>query len=242
VFLKDGVAAELTVKGGFEGEGRSESPALVLKQGWNTLELDLGARWLNPKVRQSVRKFELTFTGVVTDAVRSVVVDNIRADKAAPADPADVRTEVFEGWEWPLQWGAWDETTRPAAHVEDRQRGLKMQFDIGSYPRPRIYCELHPNWDLSEIDTVVLSVFVPTPSPMVSVQMALTGALQTFPLPEQRLRPGWNQVELKVGSIGASIRRHVQRLEWWITAPERNAKGWVMFGEIRAGDPAVVKR
>ena len=229
IFLDDDSGGQLAVNGAFIDVERSQSPGFALKRGWNTLDLDLDAEWMAPRIRKSVRKFEITFTGPAADKLRSVVIDHIRFERAS-------HTDIFESWESVMQWGTWDETTHPAASLDPFGRAanaLQLHLDFGKYQRPRIYSELRPAWDFSDVDGVALDVFVPEGAPKLSMRLSVTGEFETWDSPAVELRPTRNEIVVVFEHLKPQTRRRVLRLEWWVSSNERDAKSWIQLGQFR---------
>jgi predicted phosphodiesterase len=233
VFVPDSGSDSLSIKASLDGPEKSESAPIVLKRGWNTVDLDLNAKWLAPGVRSATRELQWLFAGPKDARGPWLVIDNMRAE-GRRTDPA-----LTESWENPIEWGAGDESVRPsigAAAATDGKCAVRLELNFAAYARPRIFTALNPSWDLSEVDGLTLDVILPANAPDISIHLALTGELETVEPPPVQLRPGKNRVVMSVAALPVAIRKNVRRIECWFSSAAANAKTIVVLDQLRANE------
>lgn len=210
IFVPDETPDGLVVKGGFEGPATNESQPIALKNGWNTIALNLNDAWLNPTVRRQARLFQLAFGGNKRDAVYSIVVDNVRAERESGA------AALFESWEQPLTWHTWDEATASGdtANPAHGSSALKLSLDFSDRKRPTLYSALAVPWNLSDVNRLAVSVTMPPVTSAVSVTLALTGEMETCRSPAVPLKPGRHDIEFELDWAPVRIRRDVREVRW----------------------------
>lgn len=225
LFVPESAPDGLTVKAGFEAEKMSDSAPVALHTGWNAIDLDLAGDWLPPKTRAAARRLQITFGGPATDAMRSVVLDNLRSVPAG---------SLAESWEGALEWASWDESTAPTIDENGR---LQLDLDFAAYKRPRLYAQLRPHWDLAAVETLALELFVPDHAPKnLAVHLALTGSLETCVSPGILLQSGLNAISVPLEFATASVRHDARTVEWWFASEDPAAKTRVSFGQFTSGE------
>lgn len=236
IFAPKGAASGgLVANATFEGAGSCDSPEFPLREGWNTVDLDLGGSWLAPATRSAVRRVQLTFTGTKQPGVQSVLLGDIRLESS---NQPHSESELIENWATPLQWGIWDESVHAAGDVEHQRDGrspLKLTFDFTKYQRPRLFARLRPKWDLSEVDQLSLAVFVPEAAPALKLHLAMTWGLRTEQFAAFPLRSGANVATFELSGMPRQARKQIQALEWWLECDGKPGDGWVGVSDLGAG-------
>ena len=235
VFVPDGTSTELAVTGALESYLPNESKPVPLRRGWNTIDLDLNGGWVTPAVRKGAHTFRIAFTGPRNDTLQTVVIDNLRTDSDGDSESA----APSESWEASLQWAISNDSARPGAddsHATQNTNAVIMPLDFAQEQRPTLYSELHPPWDLSEVKEMTVDVNVPTKTDLLSLHLAITGALETCQSPGIPLRRGAQTVSVPLDWIVPDVRRDARRIEWWLTSTGgASVKGAVVIDNLRSG-------
>ena len=218
-----------------EGAQKHEAPPARLKAGWNTVRTAVDAAWLPVADQGGIRALGWNLTSDDTNGLRgSIVVDNLRLEHRG------ARPELVEGWERPRLWRVADESVLAETSTQfasEGKRGLKMHLDLGQCPRPVLLARLNPPWDMSGVGTLAADVYVPDTLPGdVAVALGIRAREAEFASPPVALRSGWNSVKvsLKGPWLPTEARTAAEQVEWTMSSPHKDLRGWIVFDYLRA--------
>ena len=177
--------------------------------------------------------------------------DNLRADKTKkgaaapgkrPSGPAPrlIQPGVLESWETPTLWGTWVETATQEGtqeFVTAGKQGLKLSFDLEKFPHPLLYASLNPGWDLSQIKSLALDVFVPAElADTLMLNLVLEANVDKYRAPPVPLKAGRNQIniELKPAWLPDKARTGIEQVQLVLTARKGKPSGHLIFDNFRS--------
>jgi 3',5'-cyclic AMP phosphodiesterase CpdA len=161
----------------------------------------------------------------------------------AGGEPSGAITRVapgtlLEGWENPLFWYTWNQSVNTYTTAEkftEGRQALGVSFDLSKYEWPTLYLPLHPALDFSQVEQLMVDVYVPRG---FAGNLLITPTLEakgTYRPPPVALRPGWNVVAADLGGawLPQEARRSVSNLQWILSSDNKSLAGRVIFDNMR---------
>jgi hypothetical protein len=239
VFVPPGASPGLAVTPGAEGKTLHEAPPVALRPGWNMVRAVAATNWLPYDERANARSVQWVFTGGDPSWRGSLLLDQFTIEPPARGESGDL-----EGWESPLVWSTWNESTDTryvtlgAAHG---RRALEVRYDFSECRDPMLIGKAGPALDLSGVAVLEFSVRATSIRPRLS--LVLRSGEEDYAAPSLGLQPGWNRLRVSLDGdwLPASARRQVEVLAWRIEPAGSAKDGELVFDEFRAAGAAAAR-
>ena len=201
-YVPENLGAPVSVTTTLEGAVKHEAVSVSLKPGWNTITTQLDGQWISMQERSKIQTLEWSIASAKSDVRGYLLFDNLRSVSRKSTTASTATT--LESWERPLLWRTFDESVRAEIFQPDKnngKHGLLLHCDFLKCPRPILFAQLNPPWDLSKVKALVLQMErTPALPDDLKIGLSFRSRDIQFAAPPVPLRKGVTQLRFELTS------------------------------------------